>query len=117
MSAYEVITKTLEPFIKDPKALAKACNAVSTELDIGGWLTTDNDHLAMMRTALKRIHESVVDPDCTARDLAALTNRLQQFSAEVTTMEQKQAQEGKINNSGNTHAGTADSDGFDDSEV
>jgi hypothetical protein len=83
MSAYEVITKTLEPFIKDPKALAKA----------------------------------VVDPDCTARDLAALTNRLQQFSAEVTTMEQKQAQEGKINNSGNTHAGTADSDGFDDSEV
>jgi hypothetical protein len=103
MSAYEVIAKALDPFIKDHKVLVKACNALTAELDNGGWLTTDNDHLAMMRAALQKIHQHVMDPDCAARDVAALTNRLQQFSAEVTSMEERQRQEGRINNSGNTN--------------
>jgi len=116
MSAYEVIAKTLEPFIKDHKVLVKACNALTTELDNGGWLTTDNDHLAMMRAALQKIHQHVMDPECAARDVAALTNRLQQFSAEVTSMEEKQRQEGRINNRGNTDTDTS-TDGWDPGSV
>jgi len=115
MSAYDVITKALEPFIKDHSVLVKACNAVSTELDNGGWLTTDNDHLAMMRSALQQIAGRVNNPDIADRDLAALTNRLAQFSAEVTSMEEKQRQEGRIKR-GSTDR-PARGKGFDPSSI
>lgn len=115
MPAHDVIRKAVDKLVKnDAKLATRIANEVFTELDTGGWLTTDNDHLAMMRTALRRIHDAVSDPDCSARDLAALTNRLQQFSQEVTTMEEKQKQEGKISR-GNTDTRTTG--GFDSSKV
>lgn len=117
MPASDVIVDILEPILKDRKQAVKVGNEILTALDVGGWLTTNNDHLAMMRTALKRVHDAVVDPDCSARDLAALTNRLQQFSAEVTTMEEKQRQEEKINR-GSTGNGARKATGrFDPSSI
>lgn len=117
MPAHDVILTEVETITKDPKLATRIANAVHTALDTGGWLTTENDHLAMMRVALKRIADAVSDPDCTARDLAALTNRLQQFSAEVTTMEEKQRQEGRIHR-GSTRNGAAKAKGgFDNSKV
>lgn len=96
MPAHDIIRLKTQQIVKDEKLATRIANAVHTALETEGWLTTDNDHLAMMRVALKRIADAVSDPECTARDLAALTNRLQQFSAEVTTMEEKQRQEGRI---------------------
>lgn len=116
MPAHDVILTEVQKIMKDAKQATKIANAVFNELDTGGWLTTDNDHLAMMRKVLHRISDEVNDPDCSARDLAALTNRLQQFSRDVTTMEEKQRQEGRIKGNGNTNSG-ATGQAFDPSKV
>lgn len=106
MPAHDVIRKAVDKLVKsDAKLAARIANEVFTELDNNGWLTTDNDHLAMMRATLTRIHNAVTDPDCSTRDLASLTRRLQEFSREVTTLEERQRQE--KSSGGNKNTGKA----------
>lgn len=109
MPAVNVIADALEPFLKDAKLAIKLSNEVFTALDNGGWLTTDDDHLALLRSMRRRIAEAVNNPDCPARDLASLSRRLQDVSREVTTLEEKERQEGKKKGGGTS--GQSDSSG------
>lgn len=102
MSAHEVIVDAIEKHVKDHKQAIKIGNEVFTALDNGCWFTTDDDHLALLRSMRKRIADAVSDPDTAPRDLASLTRRLQDVSREATTLEEKQRQEGKGKTNGDT---------------
>lgn len=111
MSAHQSIVDVIEPLLKDRKLAIKIANQAITALDNGGWFTTEDEHLAMMRRARLRLAKAIDDEDCPARDLAALINRMQAVSKEVTMLEEKEAQEkqgkrgggsGKSNTAGTT---------------
>lgn len=117
MPAHDVILTEVEKITKDPKLATRIANAVHTALDTDGWLTTENDHLAMMRVALTQVVAAVKDPDCSRRDLATLTRQLQQLSTEVTSMEEKQRQEGRISRGSTSNGARKAKGGFDPSKV
>lgn len=107
---YEVVVDAIEPLLKkDHKLAIKVANAAINAAELGGWVTTNDEHLALMRTIRKRLSDAIADPECPARDLAALTNRMQAVSKEVTMLEEKERQEGRGKTNGSTTAGTADS--------
>jgi hypothetical protein len=106
MSAHEAIRKAVSSVVTDTNQAAKISDAVFIALDNGGWFTTDNDHLAMLRATLQVIHTATMNPDTPARELSPLTRRLQDLSREVTTLEERQRQErGERGNSGRTGTG------------
>jgi hypothetical protein len=51
------------------------------------------DQLALLRALRDRVATSVQDPNCPARDLAALTRRLQDISRDIEALEAKAKQE------------------------
>lgn len=89
MTVNDAVMKAIKPLITDEAQRVKIVNAVVTELDFAGWITTDNDHLAMMRTLLKVNQQAALDPEVHPRDLATLTNKVMALSKEVFTMEER----------------------------
>lgn len=51
------------------------------------------DHKALLVAMRERIAETVADPKCPPRDLAALTRRLTDIAREIETLELKAKQE------------------------
>jgi hypothetical protein len=51
------------------------------------------DHRALLVAMRERIAKTVSDPDCPARDLAALTRRLQEIAKEIATIDLRSKQE------------------------
>lgn len=118
MSAHAEVLENLEKlFPNDRKLAVKIANSVINVLDEGGWLTTDDDHLALLRQMKRRIAKAVAAEETPARDLASLTRRLQDISREVSTLEEKERQEkkgskgDKSDSSGRTPAGDTPFDG------
>jgi hypothetical protein len=68
VSAHEAIRDAVNELVKDAKQAAKISDAVFVALDSGGWFTTDNDHLAMLRTTLQVIHKATMDPETPRRE-------------------------------------------------
>jgi hypothetical protein len=116
VSAHEAVCEAVNTQVKDAKQAAKISDAVFTALDSGGWLTTDNDHLAMMRTTLQVIHKAVMDPETARKDISPLTRRLQDLSALVTTLEEKERGEARIRR-GSTNTNGASAAKFDNSKI
>jgi hypothetical protein len=105
VSAHEAIRDAVNELVKDAKQAAKISDAVFVALDSGGWFTTDNDHLAMLRTTLRVIHKATMDPETPRRELSPLTRRLQDLSGEVTTLEERQRKERGERGNSRTGAG------------
>jgi DNA-binding phage protein len=117
MSAHEVIRNAVNEHVKDAKQAAKISDAVFTSLDVGGWLTTDNDHLAMLRSMQQVIRKAMLSEDTATKDISPLTRRLQDVSREVTTLEERQNQEGRSKRGKPDDDGTAGSTAFDPSTI
>lgn len=106
MSAHAVVVERLEEmYPNDRKTAVRIANAVINVLDEGGWLTTGDDHLALLRTIRKRIATAVGNDETPARDLASLTRRLQDVSREISQLEEKERQESKGSSSGGKTSG------------
>lgn len=116
MSAHEAIRKAVDSVITDTAQAAKVSDAVFVALDTAGWFTTDSDHLAMMRTLLQHNYSLATNPETNARDVAALTNKVQSLSKEVATLEERARQESRQNRGRNSAGGTAD-EKFDPDKV
>lgn len=107
MSAHSAVVERLEQmYPNDKKTAVRIANAVINTLDEGGWLTTADDHLALLRTIRKRIGTAVSAEETPARDLASLSRRLQDVSREIATLEEKERQETK-GSSGGKSTGSA----------
>lgn len=114
MSAHSVVVERLEEmYPNDKKTAVRIANTVINTLDEGGWLTTSDDHLALLRTIRKRIATAVSNEETPARDLASLSRRLQDVSREIATLEEKERQEKKGSSDGgkaNGGSGTTSTD-------
>lgn len=67
------------------------------------------DRLKLLVAMRERIAETVSDPDCPPRDLAALTRRLQDIAKEIAEIQERAEIEGKENgNSGGSRANAGD---------
>ena len=117
MSALDDALPILERVLKDRKQAIAIGNELITALDLAGWMTTDNDHLAMMRSALKVVHAAVIDPNTAPRDISSLTNRLQTLSKEVTSMEERARQEKPASGGKSDNTATSDDTSFDSSSI
>lgn len=51
------------------------------------------DHLALLKAMRKRLAQAVADPNCPARDLAALSRRLQELDREIVEIESERARQ------------------------
>lgn len=96
--------RALAPVIVD--ALRLRGIAVADEGDMIG---AADDHLKVLKTIRRRCQEMVDDDDCSGRDMAALTRRLQDVSKEVATIEQRYRGEAKARGTGNNGANTSSS--------
>lgn len=103
MTVNDSVMDAIESLVKDEKLRVKIVNAVVNELELHGWITTDSDHLAMMRGLLRVNHKAAMDPDIPARDLAAVTLKLMSLSKEVSTLEERAKQERKQDSGGNSN--------------
>lgn len=52
------------------------------------------DHLKLLIAMRERIAKAIADEDCHARDLAALTRRLQEIAKEIEEIKERQKREG-----------------------
>jgi hypothetical protein len=117
MSAHEVIRNAVNEHVKDAKQAAKISDAVFTALDVGGWLTTDNDHLAMLRSMQQVIRKAMLSEDTATKDISPLTRRLQDVSREVTTLEERQNQEGRSKRGSTDTNSAAAGKSFDPADI
>lgn len=54
------------------------------------------DHRALLVSMRDRIAQTVANPDCPPRDLAALTRRLQDIAREIATLDARAQDEGEV---------------------
>ncbi|KPG86507.1 hypothetical protein [Frigoribacterium sp. RIT-PI-h] len=60
------------------------------------------DHLELLISLRRRVAETVQDPNCPARDLAALSRRLQELGKEIASLQLKAKQEAAEDGSNST---------------
>lgn len=122
-TAYEVVCDAIEPLLAkhglDHKFAIKLANEAINALEVGGWHTTEDEHLATLRMMRKRIQQAVSAEETPARDLASLSRRLQDLSREVSQLEEKERQEKPKGGSDGTagNSGATSSTAFDPTQV
>lgn len=76
----------LRPVEKDEKAPARVLSVAQA--------AATGDHRALLVAMRERIAQTVSNPDCPPRDLAALTRRLQDIAKEIEAIDLRAKEEG-----------------------